>query len=325
MEKKGEYKKKFYQLYGSEIENVNMDKIVYLLEKAVKTNKPKILSYLKIVEIGARKKGEKINDDEFCELLKKIFEYWIEHNIKERAKTAEYEFEQKRFAELLEIYEEYQKNKAEFDINDFWQFQGDNWIEGRKSPIYFQGQYFCHFYANVLSTDRFQFDRQSYDARLYLNIKVKNAVSLAQLFIKKAVEKEIPLTFKIGFGDDRNDNFVLYSQFKHMPSLVELVEEAKKESPKLFEGCKVKNPFMATLKGYIGYGEEPYTWGSYNSVRVEILERTFEKLREEYNKDKNYLTKENIILQFNKVCEDERIDSGNFYLNKPDKFWDFDM
>ena len=257
-------------------------------------------------------------------MLENIYEYWIENNIKNRLKTAKYESEKEQYQNLIDEYKEYKKDKSDFDISDFWMFQGDRWIGGIKAPVYYQGRYFCHFYTNVMSTDRFEFEKPWCDARIYLNIKTQNTVQLANVMIDKAIQKNIPLTFKFAFFDERNDNFVLYSEYKHMDSLVNLIDETKKENPNLFAGCEVKNPLMAALKGYMGFGEEPFTFDSYNSVRADILEGTYKKLSEQYIQDKDSLTKENIVLAFQDQCNKNQIDSENFYLNKPDRCFDLE-
>ena len=324
MQTKKEYREEFLQKYGTEIQNANMDKIAYLIEKAVKTNKPQILDYKNIVSIGAAKKGEKVDANQLAFLLENIFEYWIKNNIKIRLKTAQSDWQKQEYEKLIEDFDFYKKNKKEFDIFDFWSYYGEKWIDGKKSPIYFQGKHFCHFYTNMLSTDRFDFEKQWYDAKIYLNIKVQNTPKLAKIFIDKAIQKNIPLTFKFGFCDDRNDNFVLYSEYKHINSLIDMIEETKKENPKLFVGCKVKNPLMSTLKGYMGFGEEPVTWGSYKSVRVDILEGTYRTLAKLYKNDKGCLTKDNIISVFNDECKRNYVDSQKFYLNQKEQHFNYD-
>ena len=124
----------------------------------------------------------------------------------------------------------------------------------------------------------------------------------------------LPLTFKLATSALRNDNFVLYDQFENMTNLIGLIEKTKKENPALFVGCKVKNPLLATLKGYMGFGEEPY-WDSYTSVRVEALEKAYKTLSGHYKTDKNYLTKENIKNAFDEACKKNHIDSTNFCFN----------
>ena len=51
-------------------------------------------------------------------------------------------------------------------------------VGGISSPIYFQGKYFCHFYTNMMSASRKKFEKQFYDARIYLNIKLENRLTM---------------------------------------------------------------------------------------------------------------------------------------------------
>lgn len=324
MKSKKEYREQFLQKYGDKIKNANMTKIAYLIEKAVKTKNPKLLDYENIVSIGARKTGESINKEQFNQLLEHIYEFWIENNIKPRLKTAKYDSEREQLQQLIDEFDEYKKDKTDFDIYDFWVYQGDRWLGGIKSPIYYQGRYFCHFYTNVMSTDRFEFEKQCYDARIYLNVKIQNSVELAKIFVDKALQKNVPLTFKIAFFEERNDNFVIYGDYQYLDSIVQMIEETKKENPQLFEGCKVKNPLMATLGGYMGFGEEPFSFGSYNSIRTEIMEYAYRDLVKQFETDPTSLTQENIQQAFELACEKNHIDSENFYLNKLDKYFSYD-
>ena len=122
------------------------------------------------------------------------------------------------------------------------------------------------------------------------------------------------LRFKIAFKK-RNDAVVLYTKYDNIASLCDMIKKIKKQNPTLFEGCKVTNPMLAKINEYIGYGEEPYSYGSYNSVRVEILSDVYKKLKALYAKDKNCLTNENIQVFFDEACKTHGIDKNNFALN----------
>ena len=185
---------------------------------------------------------------------------------------------------------------------------------GIMSPIYFQEKHFCHFYINELSLERKKLDKQV-ETRLYLNIKPKNIVQLANKLIDNALKLNSPLLFKVALKNGRNDNVVLYTNYEDIYSLINLIELTKQKNPDLFDGCNVENPFMAKIKGYIGYGDEPFVWGSFNSVRIEILQKCYDILSKKHKNDIENITKNEIIELFEKVCGKYQVDKNNFYLN----------
>ena len=130
--------------------------------------------------------------------------------------------------------------------------------------------------------------------KIYLHTKLKNILKLTHKLIKTALSTNAPLTIKMGLSDTRNDNLILYTNYKEIDATIALIEKVKEKYPELFAGCKVDNPLMAKYMEYMGIGEEPYSWGSYNSVRAEILEKCYTILHKKYKKDRSILTNEKI-------------------------------
>ena len=160
--------------------------------------------------------------------------------------------------------------------------------------------------------------------KIYLNVKSKNIIKLSQIIVNESLKQDLPLAFKIAYNNKRNDNFVLYSDYENLPSFIKLIEQTKKSNPELFEGCKVTNPFMATLNGYMGFGEEPRVWGSYNSVRTELLTDCYKELKKEFKKKPDTLTKEHIFNSIKNNCIKYCVDKDNFHLNaSKEKYYEY--
>ena len=317
-------RKEFLEKAKDELVGPNMDKIFYILEKAVKTNNPKLLDYDKIVKIGAKSQGKKIDEKEYAELLKKTYAYWYNHALKERHENAETTWQKESIEEFLNNDELKPENIKGDEIFDVCSYFEDRMIGGLKFPTYFQGEYFCHLYANDLTIDRKKKEKFA-ELRLYLKINVENVVKLADVLIDKALENNVPLLLKIALMDGRNDNMVFYTDYDNVEAVANLIDTAKNENPNLFEGCKVKNPLMATYKKYIGFGEEPFLFGSYNSVRVDAMQDAFKALKKEYDKNPEFLTKENIEKQFKESCEDFWIDGENLCMNTKERYKEYEM
>ena len=325
MDKKDlELRNAFLQKEKDNLQNVDMRKIVLLLKKAVKENNKKMLKYESIVSIGAENTGARLNKVQYAKLLENIYKYWWDHALIPKYNSLS--------PATRECYDKYVKNE-EFiptskhrieNIFEILEELQDISFMGLWSPIYFQGKYFCDFYANDFSIERTNFSRRI-DVKLYLHIKLKNTLSLAHKIIKKALTTNTPLLFKIATYDARNDNFVFYTNYKDIYSLIELIETVRAKNPELFSGCKIDNPLMGTYNNYIGFGEEPYSWGSYVSVRTDILEKSFNELKKIYNNKKSDLTNEKILETLKFFCKREKIDEENFYLNNMERFMDYEM
>ena len=126
---------------------------------------------------------------------------------------------------------EFNPNSSErVDIFEILNDIQDYNMMGIKPPTYFQYKYFCHFYINHFSLERFKFNK-TVQTRLYLDIKICNTVKVAEKLIDNALKTNTPLLFKFALSDGRNDNFVLYTDYENIYSLLNLIEQTKKEIP----------------------------------------------------------------------------------------------
>ena len=310
-----ENRKEFLNTIKNDLQSCDNAKIFYLLEKAIKTKNKELISYEKIVSIGASKTNEVYNKDDYFSLLKKIYSYWWSNAILQKYNTiSNKENTLKKFV-LNEDFNPKNINKE--DIEETLGYIENFLFCGVMPPVYFQEDNFCQFYVNEFSLERQKLNKPV-QTRLYLNIKSTNIMKVAEKLIDMALEDNTPLLFKVALKNGRNDNVVLYTNYEDIYSTLKLVEKVKNNNPKLFAGCNVKNPFMAKIKNYIGYGDEPFSYGSFNSVRVDALRKCYDILVKKFDNVLK-ITKEDIILVFNKVCSYFQIDKDNFYLNSEER------
>ena len=312
-------RKKFLDSVKDNLKLPNMNKIAYLLERSVKKHDKKLVDYSHIISIGTDKNIEKIDKLELKNLLIDIYKHYYNVTLSNKIE------ENKDKPDIVKAIEKFKNNpyykpSETMPIFDIWseieQFSYRSYLS---VPIYFQGNYFVQFHINKMQKT-LKNNANLVDARIYLNIKPQNIIKLSDILIKKSLEKDLPILFKIAYDNKRNDNFVLYSNYKYLPKFINLIEQTKQENPKLFEGCKVKNPFMATLCGYMGFGEEP-VYDSYNSIRSDLLEECYKVLSKKYAKNTDYLTKENILNTIAGLSKKYFIDKDNFCLNIPKEKW----
>ena len=316
MQKVDKNREKFLESVKNNLKEPNMNKIAYLLERSVKKHDKKMLYYENIISIGTKKPVERVDTAKLKTLLRDVYKYWydvtLENKLKENSDNKDLV---KRITDFKN--NDYYKPSKDMPIVSIWEEIDDRsyWFN-LTSPIYFQGRYFCQFHINQMFKD-IKNTIPFIDARIYLNIKPKNMIKLCDILVKKSLKEKLPLMFKIAYDNKRNDNFVLYSSYEFLPKFVQLIRQTKREYPELFEDCKVKNPFMATLFGYMGFGEEPFHYGSYNSTRSDLLLECQNVLSKQYAKNPDSLTKQNILNTVSNISKKYKVDSKNFCLNIP--------
>ncbi|MBR4123972.1 MAG: hypothetical protein IKR12_00180 [Clostridia bacterium] len=307
-----EERNKFFENAKNDLQGVSIDKIFYLVEKAVKTNNPKLLKYESLVSIGAENIGKKLKLEDLKHLLTKVYTIWWNNWLVPKCQSNT-SFQNDT---LNEIIRENDCNPNLKNLEDDI-FEVISYVYGNinQNALSFSGNNFLLLDVNSMFSGK-QFI-QYCDARIYLNIKLKNLPLLAEKFVDNAITENAPLLFKFARSDKRNDNVVIYSRYKDLEKIVAVIEKTKQDNPELFDGCKVRNPLMATYKEYMGFGEEPLKFGtSYNSIRADILKKMYSVLSKKYKNDKDYLSKNNMQKCFEKTCKKYKVDSKEFYKNQ---------
>ena len=304
-------KQKFFSLHN--LQKPDVKYLLKLLKHAVIENNPKLLNYKSFTNFSFGSKI-KVDENDCFEFLNNVFDYWFENAVKNYPtdiyvnKKYTYDSITKWFGgQVPKIYD---YECAQYIFSD----------SNNLSPIEFRDDYFCIVYADNMSYDRMKkFEHYRFPkTRLYLNIDIKYLPQLAGLLTKSVLKKDIPLILKFSLQSNRNDSMVLYTFYEYINQVVDTINEIKEVYPQIFKNCTVANPLLATIDGYIGFGEDPIYLGSYSSIRAEILENAYKELTKIYNKDKSLLTNEKIIEVFAKHCKANKIDANNFHLNLQD-------
>lgn len=77
------------------------------MEKAVKTNNPKILDYNKIVSIGAENKAKRIYDSSYKNLLAKVDKICFNNYLLPKRKDKKFQYQKEAFDKILNQVEYY--------------------------------------------------------------------------------------------------------------------------------------------------------------------------------------------------------------------------
>ena len=308
-----------YQVLSELSKNIkqpNMNKIYSMIFDAVKNNTPEILDYANIVKYKPNKKGEALYDkQQFDKVLELIYAYWWDYYLCKKYHTfSEYNkiILKDNFTDnpKRNLYSK-QRYKIEYLVKSV---DPDDSIL-INFPITFQSVYFCQFFISSYNNLKDLINFNTYSIKLYLETSIKDMPELLKEFSKYMVRNDLTFPFKCALTK-RNDSFVVYVNFDNLKNAIEMIEFVKNKKPELFKNCKVSNPLLASYKGYIGLGEEPYSFNSYNNLRSALMLKTFKVVMKNYKTDESYLTIDNIKKHFKEVCEQKRIDPNNFYLNK---------
>ena len=144
---------------------------------------------------------------------------------------------------------------------------------------------FLHIYGHRAQGLKYSPDEVA--VRFYLDLKADNILKFATQFAKASSEKELPYRFKISNNDGENHGVVIYSSYKNAQGFLDIVRSVKQNSPEVFKGTVVSNPMLASIEGYIGFGEEPSIKKddgfrySFSSLRGAMLEEVRDILKKE--------------------------------------------
>jgi len=139
-------------------------------------------------------------------------------------------------------------------------------------------------------------DTKPINCRLYLNLKPENIVPFIDKLMLTTRHKKTPNLYMPYFkfytnSNNRNDIFLLYTNYDNAEKYIDIFEKIKSEYPEIVEDTETISRNLASINGWIGFGEEPkFTKNSgrhrnfsYNSLREMAVEDFLYNL--ENNKD----------------------------------------
>jgi len=230
-----------------------------------------------ITRIGARKTNTPISANSIKNLYKSVYDCWYEY-LKQKNLSAFSEQQKSKINVFLSMPKYQKENMSAEDCYKFVHSGYDKLLKGcavRPMSAQNMNQGIIDkngaIYPDFVHCFPFSQPEQV-DCRLYLNMKPENIAELSDKLLKKCFDKRLKLYFKFWTNDNRNDTFLVYTNYKRVQTMVSILKEIKKENPKLFEGCETINPLLANIDNFIGFGEEPkYKHSSFNSERADAI------------------------------------------------------
>ena len=131
---------------------------------------------------------------------------------------------------------------------------------------------FVHVYPFIMP--------RNISCRLYLNLKPEYILELGKILTEKCYQKHYRIYYKFWTGmNDRNDTFLIYTNYNRVQKIVDILKEIKNEKPEIFAGAEKSSGILSMIDGFIGFGEEPvYKHSSFNSERGESFDEYFREL-----------------------------------------------
>jgi len=134
------------------------------------------------------------------------------------------------------------------------------------------------------------------NCRLYLNLKPQNLVPFIDKLMLSTRRGQAPELYMPYFkfytnSNNRNDMFLLYTNYDNAEKYIDIFEKIKSEYPEIISGTDNISRNLASINGWIGFGEEPTFTNnlgrhrnfSYNSLRETAVDDFLYNL--ENNKD----------------------------------------
>lgn len=149
--------------------------------------------------------------------------------------------------------------------------------------------------------------------RLFINCDSRVCEYLARRFINECDRRRVGYSFKYDNSGERANNFVIYSDTKHLATYLNMLREIKEEliNEGLFTEDSFHEPSLltGTIDGWIGYGTDPSDWmksisgkKSYEDERAFLVEQGINKAYGKWlkeNKDRK------IVYEGNEMSFDE--------------------
>ena len=244
------------------------------------THEPIVTLYPHIISINAHCTEDIISNAELEEFLKNTYNHWYRF-INQHAPTDK---NSKMYHEVMSArndprltpeYIEKHGTYFMFFMQNFKNILTSKELRAIRDQSFFTGG-FLHAYTLTNNENE-------NTVRLYINVKTKNIIPLANEIADYCWRTNLPMHFKFNSGDYRNDPFLIYTSYENAQKYVDFLKSLHERKPQLFEGAEYHNPLLASVKDapYIGFGEEPeYKTSSFNIERT-IL---FKLICEERNK-----------------------------------------
>jgi len=138
-----------------------------------------------------------------------------------------------------------------------------------------------------------QEEHQPVEHRLYLNTDSLDTYPLVNLLVDKFKFYNIPYYFKFEEHGTKDDPIVIYSSTKYLSKYIEILNEIKKENPKLISNVHKPPILTGKIDNWIGYGSEPKS-SSFNNIRAKHISDVIKKTTYKW-----ILTNKNMIIKYN--------------------------
>ena len=164
--------------------------------------------------------------------------------------------------------------------NEFFDYLRPAIMQGQDDFTKRANDGFLHVFSDYITTQRVT----PIECRLYLNLKGENISKFVNEFYLKCKEKGKPFYFRFNVKDNRNDNFVIYTNYRNAHSYVNIIEQIKLDHPNLFVGTEKTSENFGKINSYIGFGDEPNpnkskTKQGYLSLRKRVIEESMFRMK----------------------------------------------
>lgn len=265
--------------------NYKIDISNFLLYLLINSS-PSFNYYTALVEQNINKSNKKIKKEDILDLYKFVYDKWYNY-IKSLDKN---ECDEKSYGaiQFIKRNPKYAKENMTPENCQYFIFNTcENELRDSKiqflrtqnefDPVRYFTDDFIYIYPNLLPS------KEKIECRLYLNLKPENVIPFIKKFLTESENQKVKTYLKFYTKPcARNDNVIIYTNYDDIQKQITIINQIKQENPYLFEGAIVGNPFLASINGFIGFGEEPkYQHSSFNYERANAMCQFVKALYEE--------------------------------------------
>jgi len=254
------------------------------LAEIIKSNKlwrKNISTYKLLTQINSHNTNTSVQYRDMLRIYKLIYDYWYDYLTANKKK-----FTSPQLEDVNAFLSNKKYSKAKMSGKDCFDFihSSNDVLSSMNFPIQSQSSNEPPIDESGIVLNDFihckpfgDVDNSNISCRLYLNIKPENVCDLIEQLLKKCSEKKHNLYFKFFTKDNRNDTFLIYTDYDHVKKIINILKNIKKENPQIFQGCEKINPILTNIDNFIGFSDEPIQSNySFNLLRANAIDLFFD-------------------------------------------------
>ena len=253
-----------------------------------------------ILKSNSSKSEVIVNEMEEDKLYSKLFNTWKHsiltlkpEQIKKAIAKGIYDTSIYKLYDLLKITPDASTRKA---VNKFFtqNYSDPEIVTAINKYTWDRSSNFKETIINASSVYAQKFSGLAPEHELYINSSNYDLYKIANAFIDKCTEMDLPYYFKLSEQENCDNKITIYSDSKNLPRFIEVLSQIEKQYPKIIQRCGEPPIISGQITKWLGYGKASVSLSGkldYLSRRIKIIEKSLDQeLRAWYKENKDQMT-----------------------------------